>query len=293
MVKYVKISGGEGMKTGLVLEGGGVRGIYTAGVLDLLFDNQITFDGVAGTSAGAVHGCSFLSGQRGRSIRYYLNYCKDPRFMSIRSWIKTGNVVETEFSYHTLPEVLDPYDFEAFKQNPTPFFAVCTSLESGKAEYIRITDMKEQIDAIRASASLPYFSNIVEIDGKKYLDGGCSEAIPLFGFMKMGFEKNLVVLTRPESYVKKPEFKGLEKLIYRKYPDFVSAMQKRHEVYNQTVKQIAELEKQGKIFVIRPENPLPAGRMEHDPEKIKATYDLGVKDAEKALESLKAWLSQE
>ena len=293
MVKYVKTFGGESMKTGLVLEGGGVRGIYTAGVLDFLFDNQITFDGVAGTSAGAVHGCSFLSGQRGRSIRYYLNYCKDPRFMSIRSWIKTGNVVETEFSYHTLPEKLDIYDFDAFRKNKTPFYAVCTDLESGKAEYIRITDMKEQIDAIRASASLPYFSKIVEIGDKKYLDGGCSEAIPLFGFMEMGFEKNVVILTRPEDYRKKPEFKGLEKLVYRKYPNFVAAMKRRHEVYNETLGKISELEKQGKIFVIRPENPLPAGRMEHDPKKIKQTYDLGLTDAERAFEGLKDWLSTE
>lgn len=286
MLKYGKFGEVIGVKKGLVLEGGGVRGIYTAGVLDVLFDNKITFDGVAGTSAGAVHGCSFLSGQRGRSIRYYMNYCKDPRFMSIRSWIKTGNVVETEFSYHTLPEKLDVYDFEAFKQNKTPFFAVCTNLESGKAEYVQITDMKAQIDVIRASASLPYFSKIVEIDGKKYLDGGCSEAIPLFGFMKMGYEKNVVVLTRPQSYVKKPEFKGLEKIVYRKYPNFVEIMKKRHEIYNETVKQIAELEKQGKVFVIRPDDALPAGRMEHNPETIKATYDLGVKSAEKSLSAL-------
>lgn len=274
------------MKKGLVLEGGGVRGIYTAGILDVFFDNKITFDGVAGTSAGAVHGCSFLSGQRGRSIRYYMNYCKDPRFMSIRSWIKTGNVVETEFSYHTLPEQLDVYDFEAFKQNKTDFYAVCTNVESGKAEYVKITDMKEQIDAIRASASLPYFSKIVEFDGKKYLDGGCSEAIPLFGFMNRGFDKNVVVLTRPEDYVKKPEFKGLEKIVYRKYPNFVSLLRKRHEIYNETVKQIAELEKEGRVFVIRPKEPLPAGRMEHNPEIIKKTYDLGVNDAKESLSTL-------
>ncbi len=287
MIKYVKTKRDVfGLKTGLVLEGGGVRGIYTAGVLDVFYENGLKFDGVAGTSAGAVHGCSFLSGQKGRSIRYYMNYCKDPRFMSLRSWIKTGNVVETEFSYHTLPEKLDVYDFKAFSENETPFYAVCTNLETGEAEYIEIKDMKAQIDVIRASASLPYFSQIVEIEGKKYLDGGCSEAIPILGFTQMGYTKNVVVLTRPATYLKKPEFKGLEKLVYRKYPNFVSALKKRHSVYNETLKRISELEKQGKAFVIRPENDLPAGRMEHNPEKIKATYDLGVKDAEKSLSAL-------
>ena len=280
------------MKKGLVLEGGGVRGIYTAGVLDVFYENNISFDGVAGTSAGVVHGCSFLSGQKGRSIRYYLNYCKDPRFMSFRSWIKTGNVVETKFSYHTLPKKLDVYDFEAFKNNPTPFFAVCTNLETGEAEYIQITDMDSQIDVVRASASLPYFSKIVEIDGKKYLDGGCSEAVPILGFSKMGYDKNVIILTRPKDYVKKPELKGLEKLVYRKYPNFVALLKKRHEIYNETIKHISMLEEQGKAFVIRPESSLPAGRMEHDPQKIKETYDIGVRDGERALEQLKDWLSK-
>lgn len=278
------------MKTGLVLEGGGMRGIYTAGVLDVFMEENIAFDGVIGTSAGAVHGCSYLSNQKGRGIGYYIRYCNEPRFMSIRSWIKTGNVVETEFAYHTLPEKLAPYDYEAFKANPTPFYAACTNVETGEAEYLRITDMLTQIDILRASASLPYFSQIVEINGKKYLDGGCADAIPIEAFRKMGYGKNVIVLTRPVGYRKKPEMKGMAKLKYRKYPKFVALMKRRHEIYNQTVEYIQKLEQEGAVFVIRPSADLPAARMEHDPKMIQATYDIGVSDARASLADLKAWL---
>ncbi len=278
------------VKTGLVLEGGGVRGIYTAGVLDTLMDNNISFDGVIGVSAGAVHGCSYLSGQKGRSLRYYLKYCNDPRFMSFRNWIKTGNLVDEQFSYHDLPERLEPYDYEAFLKNTIPFYAVCTNLESGNAEYIRITDMHKEIDVLRASASLPYFSRIVESGGKKYLDGGISDSIPLDAFVKMGYEKNVVVLTRPADYRKSKEMTALAKLVYRKYPNFTETLLRRHEMYNQTVERITQAEKEGSVFVIRPSSALPADRMEHDPARIQATYDIGVSDTKNVLESLAEWL---
>lgn len=280
------------MKTGLVLEGGGVRGIYTAGVLDVFMEEGIKFDGMVGVSAGACHGCSMLSDQKGRSLRYYLEYCNDPRFMSFRNLLKTGDFVGVEFSYHQLPEELDIYDFEAFKKCEIPFYVVATNVESGKSEYIRITDMLAQIDYIRASASLPYFSRIVEIGDKKYLDGGCADAIPLEGFQNLGFEKNIVVLTRPKGYFKKPEMSLLAKLYYRKYPEFVKTMLKRHEIYNNAVKFVEEAEKAGKVFVIRPEGALPAGRLEHDRNKVQATYDFGASDAKKAIPKLKEWLER-
>ncbi len=280
------------MKTGIVLEGGGVRGIYTAGVLDIFMEEGLSFHGVIGVSAGAVHGCSYLSNQKGRGLKYYLEYCGDYRFMSIKNWIKTGNVVDTQFSYHDIPEKLVPYDYEAFKENKTPFYAVCANLETGESEYMQITDMFSQIDILRASASLPYFSKIVDFDGKKLLDGGCTDAIPLKAFQKMGYEKNVVVLTRPQGYIKKPEMKGLEKLVYRKYPNFVKALQIRHQVYNQTIAEIEKAEKAGGIFVIRPSQTLPASRMEHNPEKIQATYNIGAEDARKNMEKLKAWLEK-
>ena len=280
------------MKTGLVLEGGGMRGIYTAGVLDVFLRNNISFDGVVGTSAGAVHGCSFLSSQKGRSLRYYLKYCDEPRFMSFKSWIKTGNIVETEFAYHELPEKLDLYDYDAFNACETPFYAVCTNIESGLAELIKIEDMKEEIDAIRASASLPYFSQIVEFGGKKYLDGGIADAIAIKPFQEMGYEKNVVVLTRPDGYIKAPEKMIFAKLVYRKYPNLVKTMAIRHNLYNQTISYLKEQEKLGKVFIIRPSAPLAARRVEHSADNIQATYNAGAIDASNSLSALLDWLKK-
>lgn len=277
------------MKTGLVLEGGGVRGIYTAGVLDVFMENGITFDGVIGTSAGAIHAVSYLSGQKGRSIRYYKNYCRDYRFMSFKSFLLTGDIVGVDFCYHELPDKLDVFDNVAFMQNPTPLYVVVSNVETGTAEYIKISDAHKEIDYIRASASLPYFSRIVEIDGKKYLDGGCTDSIALSAFQNMGYRKNVVILTRDIEYRKKKEMSLLTKFVYRKYPEFASSLLKRHEMYNRQVEQIQEQEKTGNIFVIRPDFPLDIGRMETDPEKIELVYNRGRNDALSHIEKLKAW----
>lgn len=280
-------------RTGLVLEGGGVRGIYTAGVLDVFMEEGLTFDGVIGVSAGAIHACSYLSGQKGRSIRYYLKYVSDPRFMSLRSWLKTGDVVGADFCYHELPDKLDVYDHEGFLRNPTPYWVVCTDVETGKAEYVRLTDMRGQIEYLRASASLPYFSRIVTLDGRKYLDGGCSDSIPAEAFRRMGYGQNVVVLTRDASYRKKPEMTALARLVYRKYPAFVRTLERRHEMYNEQLAQIGQMEAEGSVFVIRPEKPLEIGRLESDPEKVQHVYEQGCADARAALAALKAWLEQE
>ena len=279
-------------KTGLVLEGGGFRGIYTAGVLDVFMEEGLSFDGLIGVSAGAIHGCSFISGQKGRSIRYYRKYCGDPRFMSIRSWLTTGNVVGVDFCYHELPELLDKFDDEAFMQNPSHYYVVCTNVETGKPEYIRLTDMRKEIDYLRASASLPYFSKMVELDGKKYLDGGCTDSVPLKAFENLGYGRNVVVLTEPEDYRKKPELRLLAKTVYHRYPDFVRALVNRHEDYNKMLDMLKERERQGSIFIIRPSEHLDIGRMESDVNKVQAAYDLGVKDAEERLSALKNWLSE-
>ena len=278
------------IRTGLVLEGGGMRGIYTAGVLDVLMENNIVFDGVIGVSAGAIHGCSMVSGQNGRSIRYYKNYHKDKRFMSFHNWLRTGDLVDEEFCYHIIPEELDPYDNEAFLKSETKFYVTCTNLETGKAEYIRMQNMFEDIDYLRASASMPYVSRIVEKDGMKLLDGGCSDSIPLSQFIKMGYNRNVVVLTRPRGYRKKPEKKGLARLVYRKFPKFVETLEKRPKVYNMTVKYIEKLERDGKVFVIRPSEPLKVGRMSHDEAEIAATYEAGRREAMACLDKLKTWL---
>ena len=282
----------EKQMTGLVLEGGGVRGIYTAGVLDVFMENDLSFNGVIGVSAGAIHACSYLSGQKGRSIRYYRRYVNDPRFMSFRSWLKTGDIIGADFCYHELPDKLDVYDHDAFLRNGTPYYAVCTDVGTGKAAYIRLTDMRGQIEYLRASASLPYFSRIVELDGRKYLDGGCSDSIPVEAFRRMGYARNVVVLTRDASYRKSPEMTALAKLVYRKYPAFIRTLENRHTMYNGQVELVERLAQEGSVFVIRPSVPLEIGRLESDPEKVQQVYDRGRADALAALERLQNWMKQ-
>ena len=277
-------------KTGLVLEGGGTRGIYTAGILDVFMEEGIHFDGVIGVSAGAIHGSSFVSGQKGRSIRYYKKYCNDQRFMSFYNLITTGDIAGVDFCYHELPEKLDPYDYQTFLESGTEFYVGCSNVDTGKAEYIRITDMKNQIAFVQASASLPYVSRIVTAEGMKLLDGGCTDSIPLRAFLKMGFKKNVVILTREKGYRKSPEHARMAKLFYFRYPAFVRSLSRRHLTYNRTVEWIDRLEEQGKILVIRPEHSLNIGRMEHDPEELQRVYDIGRTDGIRYLNAVKKWL---
>lgn len=281
------------MKTGLVLEGGAKRGIYTAGVLDVFLENEIVVDGVIGVSAGAIHGCSFVAGQIGRSIRYNMAYGNDYRFMSVRSWIQSGNVVDVKFCYHDLPEKLDPFDNEAFKKSKTAFYVVCSNVESGQAEYILCNDLFKEIDYLRASASLPFASKIVEFGDKKLLDGGITDSIPLKAFEKMGYERNIVIETRPLGYCKKPSRNGwLAKLVYRHYPAFINAIKKRHEMYNQELDYINEAEKQGKALVIRPSRYIKINKMEQNLEIVKEMYELGRSDAMAKLEDIKVFLNK-
>ncbi|MDD5969520.1 MAG: patatin family protein [Anaerostipes sp.] len=278
-------------KTGLVLEGGGMRGIYTAGVLDVFLEEGIHFDGVIGVSAGAIHGCSYVAEQRGRNLRYYKKYCNDKRFMSFYNLVRYGDIAGEEFCYHELPEKLDPFDYETFEKSDTEFYVTCSNLETGKAEYIKLNDMKVDIDLLRASASLPYVSRTVEANGMKLLDGGCTDSIPLRAFLEMGFLKSVVVLTRDEHYEKTAENPYLPKIFYRKYPKFIKALRERHIRYNKTRASIEKLSKAGKIFVIRPSVELDIGRMEKDPEELQRIYDIGVQDARASLEELKQWLA--
>ena len=258
------------MKTGLVLEGGGKRGIYAAGVLDVLLENDIWADGLIGTSAGAVNGCSYVSNQYERNLRYNIRFAKEKKYMSIYSLITTGNVVGTDFAYNILPNKLEVFDYDAFEKSPVDYYVTCSNVETGKAEYIQCKSLRgKNMDYLRASASLPYVSQIVEIDGKKYLDGGICDSIPLKAFQNMGYEKNLVVLTRPKGYIKKPENNLLANLYYRKYPAFVTALRNRYAVYNRTLKYIEQQEKQGNILVLRPSKSIKVGRMEQDPKLLK------------------------
>lgn len=281
------------MKTGLVLEGGGKRGIYAAGVLDVLLENNIWADGLIGTSAGAVNGCSYVSNQYERNLRYNIRFAKEKRYMSIYSLITTGNVVGTDFAYNILPNKLEVFDYDAFEKSPVAYYVTCSNVETGKAEYIQCKSLRgKNMDYLRASASLPYVSQIVEIDGKKYLDGGICDSIPLKVFQDMGYEKNLVVLTRPRGYIKKPENNLLANLYYRKYPAFVTALRNRYAVYNRTLKYIEQQENQGNILVLRPSESIRVGRMEQDPERLKQMYELGKNDAGQMLDAIASFLSK-
>lgn len=276
-------------KTGLVLEGGGQRGIYTAGVLDVFMDNDIRVDGVIGVSAGAIHGLSYVSGQRGRNMRYNLKYRNDRHYMSLYSLITTGDICGEQFCYHDIPERLDPLDFDAFAANPTRFYVGCSNLETGKAEYLECTDMRnpDDVNKIRASASLPLVSNIVEVDGMKLLDGGVSDSIPVCAFRRMGYRRDVVVLTRPAGYRKEPDkLLRLEAGRYRDYPEFVRRCKMRHLYYNKTLDKIEELERKGEILVIRPSQTIEISRLEKKPAMIEAMYELGVYDAKEKLQEV-------
>ena len=281
-------------KQGLVLEGGAMRGLFTAGVMDVLMENGIVFDGIVGVSAGAAFGCNYKSGQIGRVLRYNTTYCQDWRYCSFRSLIKTGDLYGADFCYHELPEQLDLFDDEAFQKNAADFYAVCTDCESGEPVYKKIQSAQyNDLEWIRASASMPLVSRIVDINGQKLLDGGIADSIPLRFMENSGYANNVVVLTQPRSYRKKKNsLLPLMKLALKKYPKVVDAMARRHINYNETLDYIRKQEQAGKVFVISPDEKLDIGRTEKDPDKLRAVYAIGRKAAEAKLGELKRFLHQ-
>lgn len=281
------------MKTGLVLEGGGMRATYTIGVLDVMMERGIEFDGIIGVSAGAIHGASYKSKQPGRNIRYYKKYASDKRFMSFRTLLLTGDMVGREFCYNEIPWKLDPIDNETFKTNPTEFYVVCANVLTGQTEYFKVDDLRDpvQMEYLRASASLPFVSKVVEVGGYSLLDGGMTDSIPLKKFMEMGYGKNVVVATQPDSYVKKPENLAMAKIMYAKYPNFIGAMEKRPDMYNSEKEYILESEKRGEIFFIRPKQSLNISRTDTDPEHLEQVYQVGRADALEIIDDLARFLS--
>ena len=281
------------MKTGIIMEGGAMRGMFTAGVIDVLMENNITFDGAIGVSAGAAFGSNLKSGQIGRAIRYNLKYCNDKRYCSLRSLILTGNYYGADFCYHELPDKLDVFDTEAFDNNPMEFYAVCTDVFTGKPVYKKCEKANYELyEWIRASASLPLAARIVEVGGMKLLDGGISDSVPIKFFESIGYDRNVVVLTQPKCYVKKStSLMSFMRLILRKYPNMVKALENRHNMYNETIKYICEKEEKGEVFVIRPEDFLPIKRTEHTPDKLQAVYDIGREVTLKRLDELKKFLA--
>ena len=280
------------MKTGLILEGGAMRGMYTAGVLDVMMENSIWADGAVGVSAGAVFGCNYKSRQIGRTIRYNKKYGRDPRYAGFYSLLKTGDYFGTEFCYHEIPEKLDPFDSETFQKNPTEFYVVGTDVTTGKAVYHKCTTgTGKDLDWFRASASMPLLSNIVEVDGYKLLDGGIADAIPIEWFRSIGYKRNIIILTRDKSYRKKKnKMIPLFHVMLRRYPEVAKAMKNRHLMYNRELRMAAALEKAGKALVIRPSKPITISRTENDPEKLEEVYQLGRKDGMANLEKMRIFL---
>ena len=279
-------------RLGIVVEGGGIRGIYAAGVLDVLSDLNLPVKGVIGVSAGAVHGCSFVSDQKGRSLRFYKRFCGDDRFFSFKTLIKTGNIVDTQFCYHDIPYLYDPFDNDTFKNSGIAYYVTCTNVETGEPEYLHLTDMEKEIDGLRASASLPYVSQIVEFRGKKLLDGGCSDRIPLKAFEKLGFDRNIVISTQPREHKVKDRDAYLARLFYRKYPQFCETFAQSPVAYEQTQKDIDEASQKGNAFVIRPQASLGIKRLTHDPQDVQRGYDAGRRDALALVPALKNWIRQ-
>ncbi len=279
------------MKKGLVMEGGAMRGMFTAGVCDVFLEKGIEFDGAVGVSAGAAFGCNFKSCQIGRAIRYNMRYCGDKRYWSISSLLKTGDIFNVDFCYNKLPYELDIFDEKSYNENPLEFHIVCTDVETGLPHYEKCDDAEDSLLWMRASASMPMVSRAVEIKEKKYLDGGISDAVPLKYFENIGFEKNIVILTRPISYVKKKgHFNWLVKILLRKYPAIYEGMKNRHKMYAETMEYIKQKEKSGEILVIRPEYPLDVKRTERKPENLKKAYELGREAALVRIEEIKSFL---
>ena len=278
------------MSIGLVLEGGAMRGLYTSGVLDVFLDNNIKVDGIIGVSAGVLFGVNYVSKQKGRSIRYNKKFARDKRYMGMRSFLTTGNIINKDFAYYEIPTKLDIFDEETFEKSDTDFWATVTNIETGEAEYIKLEKPIEQMEVLRATSAMPLVSKIVEWDNKKYLDGGVSDSIPVEKCKSMGYDKILVVLTRTIEYRKKKANSLLAKIKYKEYPKLVETMENRYKKYNETVEKIIDMENKKEIFVIRPSKNLKLKRIEKDIDKLQAMYDLGIRDCNKCLNSLKEYI---
>ena len=281
------------MKTGLIMEGGAMRGMFTAGVIDVLMEAGVCFDGAIGVSAGAVFGCNYKSRQIGRVIRYNKTYCQDPRYVSFRSLLRTGDIYGEEFCYHELPDRLDPFDVKTYEENPMDFYVVCTDVETGKPVYHNcLKGDAEDIQWMRASASMPALSRFVNLDGHMLSDGGTADSIPVRFFESIGYERNVVILTQPEGYVKKPnQLLPLLRILLRKNPALIQALENRHERYNETISYIKKQELFGNLLVIRPEAALNIGAVERHPEELERVYQLGRKEGEKRLAEVAEFLA--
>lgn len=280
------------MKVGLVLEGGAMRGMYTAGVLDVFMDNDIKIDGVVSVSAGALFGVNYLSKQRGRAIRYNKKYANDRRYMGLKSLVTTGNIINKDFAFYKVPLELDKFDQDTYEKSTTEFYATITNIETGNPEYIKITDVFKQMETLRATSAMPFVSKVVELENGKYLDGGIADSIPIEKCKDLGYDKIIVILTRPVEYRKKKSNSIITKLKYGKYPNLVNTINSRYKNYNDTVEKIIDMENKKEIFVIRPSRKVEIKRIERNPDKLQEMYDLGISDCNDKIEELKEYLAK-
>ncbi|MBR4513394.1 MAG: patatin family protein [Lachnospiraceae bacterium] len=282
------------MKKGLILEGGAMRGMFTCGVMDVFMENGITFDGAAGISAGAIFGCNYKSGQIGRGVRYNKKYGQDKRYCSLKSLIKTGDLYGAEFCYETLPNELDIFDRDAFAANPMEFYIGATNIETAETEYHKCSDGGDRdLLWMRASGSMPVVSRPVNIDGKLYLDGGITDPVPLKFMESIGYNRNVIVLTQPDGYMKeKSSSLPVMRIALKDYPKTFEAMAKRHMLYNAQMKAVKRREEKGYALVVRPPESLGISRTENDPDELERVYQIGRTEGEKRLEDVKRFLEK-
>ncbi len=281
------------MKKGLIMEGGAMRGMFTAGVIDVMMEKAIEFDGAIGVSAGAAFGCNYKSKQIGRVIRYNTRFSRDKRYGGFRVLLKEGNFYSKQFCYEEVPLRYDLFDYDTYERNPMEFYVVATDVDTGKAEYHVLADRHDHgFEWIRASASMPLVSRMVEIDGRRYLDGALADSIPVQYFESIGYDRNVVILTQPEGFRKKPDsLLPLMKLYYKKFPKLVEAIVTRHQQYNAALDHIACREAAGELLVIRPPEKLPIRRTEKDPDKLRRVYEMGRRTAEDRIGEIQSFLN--
>ena len=280
----------------LVLEGGAHRGIYTAGVLDAFLENNITFDGVIGVSAGAIHGASFMSRQKGRSVNYTADYCSSKKYMGFSSLLRTGNYFNEQFCYYELPSKLYPFDHKSFAENPAKFYVVCTDLDSGQALYHYCPELTVgglNMKYLQASASMPVVSKALKLEGHSYVDGGIADSVPEKAFRNLGYTRNVVVLTQEEKS-KGSEFNAfvpMAKFFYPRHKEIIKALESQNERYYEELEYLYKEEKAGNILIVRPSVKPSAGVMERKPQNIRDTHNLGYNDALKMMDKIKDFLS--
>ncbi|MBR1803289.1 MAG: patatin family protein [Muribaculaceae bacterium] len=280
------------MKRGLVLEGGAMRGMFTCGIMDVMMEAGLQPDGIIGVSAGAAFGCNYKSGQAGRALRYNLRFAGDCRYAGLWSLLTTGDYYNARFAYHVVPTQYDIFDAEAFSCSPIEFHLVCTDVLTGRAVYHRCDEVNHKmLEWIRASSSLPLVARVVDVGGYRLMDGGIADSIPLRYFQSQGYERNVVVLTRPAGYVKeKTSILPLVKVFLRKYPRLVEAVAHRHEMYNAQLAYVAQEEAAGRALVFRPDPPLEIGHICSDREVLQRTYDQGRRQATEHLSELRSFI---